>query len=231
MRNIPLGGIIMRSPELIVMLTHNDLTVKNAYEVFDSCKHLNVKYWGFKEEGIGYAEMKSLCKHIKASGKTAVLEVVAYTEGKCLEAAAVAVECGFDILMGTLYYDSVKALLDEQGIKYMPFVGRVYGRPSILDGEIEEIIAQAEEIAGKGVYGIDLLGYRYVGDCVKLNRELVKSARIPVCLAGSIDSTERLDEVIAANPFAFTVGSAFFEGKFGSDISEQIQFVIDYINK
>ena len=221
----------MNRPELIVMLTHNDLTVKNAYEVFDECRHLDVKYWGFKEEGIDYAEMKRLCNYLKESGKIAVLEAVAYTEGKCLDAARVAAECGFDILMGTLYYDSVNNLLKNAGIKYMPFVGKVSGRPSVLEGEIDEIIDQANKMIDSGVYGVDLLGYRYVGDCARLNEELVKSVNAPVCLAGSIDSPKRLDEVKQANPFAFTVGSAFFESKFGSDFASQIEFVIDYINK
>ena len=38
------------APELIVMLTHNDLTVTDAYEIFDQCKKSKAKFWGFKEE-------------------------------------------------------------------------------------------------------------------------------------------------------------------------------------
>ena len=38
-----------KHPELIVMLTHNDRTVENAYEIFDACKDAKAKYWGFKE--------------------------------------------------------------------------------------------------------------------------------------------------------------------------------------
>lgn len=37
-------------PELIVMLTHNDLTVENAAEVFETCKNSKAEYWGFKEK-------------------------------------------------------------------------------------------------------------------------------------------------------------------------------------
>ena len=36
-------------PELIVMLTYNDCTANNAYEIFDKCKNSQAKYWGFKE--------------------------------------------------------------------------------------------------------------------------------------------------------------------------------------
>ena len=35
-----------------------------------------------------------------------------------------------------------------------------------------------------------------------------------MCLAGSIDGFERLDEVGEVNPWAYTIGSAFFEGRF-----------------
>ena len=35
------------TPKLIVMLTHNDHTVENASEIFESCKHSNAEYWGF----------------------------------------------------------------------------------------------------------------------------------------------------------------------------------------
>ena len=42
-----------KSPELIVMLTHNDLTVADAYAVFDRCKHSKAKFWGSNESRIG----------------------------------------------------------------------------------------------------------------------------------------------------------------------------------
>ena len=47
-------------PELIVMLTHNDLTVTDAYEVFDRCKDSKAKFWGFKEEPFPLGQMKQL---------------------------------------------------------------------------------------------------------------------------------------------------------------------------
>ena len=36
-------------PELIVMLTYNDVTVPQAAEVFAKCEHTRARYWGFKE--------------------------------------------------------------------------------------------------------------------------------------------------------------------------------------
>lgn len=213
------------------MLTHNDVTIKNAFEIFEECKNTNAKYWGFKEIGLSLEEMKKLCNYMKENDKTTILEVVAYTEEECLKGAQTALYCQFDILMGTIYFDSVNELCQKNNIKYMPFVGTVNGRPSILTGEIDDIIYEAKKIINKNVYGFDLLGYRYNKDAVSLNNKFVSSVNAPVCIAGSINNFERLDEVKKANPKFFTIGGAFFENKFGNGIAEQINKVCDYIKK
>lgn len=221
----------MDTSKLIVMLTHNDHTVENAREIFESCKKSKAQYWGFKEKPIPIEEMKSLFAEMKACGKTTFLEVVEYDEEAGLQGAQIAKECGCDILMGTIFFDSINQFCKENQIKYMPFVGQITGRPSILEGNIDDMIAQAKEYLAKGAYGIDLLGYRYTGDPVKLNRAFVRAIQAPVCLAGNIDCYQRLDEVISTNPWAFTIGSAFFEEKFGTDFSQQIDTVCDYISR
>ena len=43
--------------DLIIMLTNNDITVSNAAEVFESCKDLPAKKWGFKDVGLPKEEM------------------------------------------------------------------------------------------------------------------------------------------------------------------------------
>lgn len=220
-------------PELIVMLTHNDRTVADAIDVFKAAKNSKAKYWGFKEVGIPEEEMKDLVARMKAAGKTTFLEVVDYTEEGCVAGAEIGARCGFDVLMGTMYFDSVKAVADKAGMKYMPFVGQISGRPSILEGTIEGMIKEANTLVDtKGVTGFDLLGYRFTGDAVKLNAEFVKHVRGNVCLAGSVASFQRLDEVKATGAWAFTIGGAFFEKKFGDcSFGEQIDIVIDYMNK
>ncbi len=221
----------MAKPELIVMLTHNDVTVKSAKEVFESCKDSKAKFWGFKEVGLPLDEMKDLYAYMKECGKTTFLEVVAYTEEECLEGAKMGAACGVDYLLGTLYFDSINEFCKQNNLKYLPFVGEITGRPSVLGGTIEEIIAQGEEITAKGVAGFDLLGYRFVGDAVELNKRFVEAMKVPVVLAGSVNGYARLDEVLEADPWAFTIGGAFFEGKWEGSIAEQINTVIDYINR
>lgn len=218
-----------RCPELIVMLTYNDRTVQNAYEIFKKNKEAKAMYWGIKEKGLPQADMKKLCSYIKECGKTAVIEVVAYSEEECLSGAKLAVKCGFDILMGTVFYDSVNEYCKKHKLKYMPFVGKVENRPSVLSGGIDEMISCAEEYLEKGVYGFDLLAYRYKGDSEELIRKFVSGIDAPVCVAGSISDYEKINTVLDVGAWAFTIGGALFEEKFGNDFSGQIDAVCDFL--
>lgn len=218
-------------PQLIVMLTYNDRTVDNAYDIFDQCRNSQAQFWGFKEEPLPLPEMKRLYAHMKACGKTTFLEVVAYTEPACLAGAQMAVECGCDVLMGTIFSDAVNDFCRTHGLKYMPFVGEISERPSVLRGSLEGMIAEAREYLAKGAYGIDLLGYRYEGDAAALNKAFTAAIDAPVCLAGSVNSFQRLDEVKDAAPWAFTIGSAFFDQCFGDDFCVQIDTVCEYMKK
>lgn len=219
------------APELIVMLTHNDLTVTDAYEIFDQCKKSKAKFWGFKEEPLPLEQMQKLFAYMKDCGKTTFLEVVSYSENECLEGARKAVACNCDFLMGTTFFDSVKDFCRENHLNYLPFVGKITGRPSVLEGSLEEMINEANAYIAKGVYGIDLLGYRYTGDAALLNRDFVKNMKVPVCIAGSVNSYERLQEIKAVSPWTFTIGGAFFENKFGGTFEEQIDKVCNFMKE
>lgn len=219
------------SLNLIVMLTHNDETVNNAHEIFEKCKNSDAKFWGFKEKSLPIEQMKNLYKYMKECGKTTFLEVVEYTEKEGLEGAKIALECGCDILMGTMFFDSINEFCKKNNLRYMPFVGNVTERPSILEGEIDEIIKEANEYLKKGVYGFDLLGYRYTGNAIELNERFVLEVNAPVCIAGSVNGYERLDELKNINPWSFTIGSAFFENKFDGSFEEQINKVCEYVKQ
>lgn len=220
-----------KTPELIVMLTHRDRTVSNAAEVFEDCKNTPVKVWGMKEESLPLSDMKKLFAYMKELGKTTALEVVAYTEKESLDGAKMAAECGCDILMGTVFSDSVNDFCRENRLVYTPFVGKIKERPSVLEGTVEEMISEAQIYIAKGVFGIDLLGYRYTGNALELNRKFVASVNAPVCIAGDVNSFGRLDEIKEYRPWSFTIGGAFFEHKFGASFESQIRTVIDYMEK
>lgn len=218
-------------PKLIVMLTHHDRTVEDAAEIFEECTGSAADFWGFKEDPLPHDRMKALYARMKACGKTTFLEVVAYSEEEGLAGAKLAVSCGCDVLMGTCFFDSINDYCKAHGLKYMPFVGEITGRPSILSGSIDGMIHDAETYLEKGVYGIDLLAYRYTGDAGRLIREFTSRVHAPICIAGSVNSLDRLDEVKAAGPWAFTIGGAFFEDRFGASFSEQVDRVCAYMDK
>lgn len=220
-------------PEFILMLTYNDQTVKNAMEVFEECKDTPVTHWGFKDVGLPAPKMKELVKAMKKAGKTTFLEVVSLSEEEGLAGAKLAVEAGFDILMGTVFFDSILAYLKDKPIKYYPFPGHVYSHPSILDGEIDQIVKHARFLESKGVQGMDLLSYRYVGDAAVLLRDVVAATNVPIVSAGSIESYKRLTEVRDSGAWGFTIGSALFDKKFvpTGTFKENILAVCEWLKK
>jgi hypothetical protein len=204
-------------PEFILMLTYNDTTVKDALKIFRECGDAPVSHWGFKDVGLPPEEMQALVREMKDAGKTTYLEVVSLSEEEGLRGAQIAVEAGFNVLMGTVFFDSILKYLHGKPIKYYPFPGHIFGHPSIMDGTIEEVVAHAKFLEGKGVPGMDLLSYRYIGDAYRLLSEVVNATHVPIVSAGSIDSYRRLAEVWQAGAWGFTIGSALFDKKFVPD--------------
>lgn len=219
-------------PELIIMLTHNDVTVPNALEVFESCKDLPAKLWGFKDVGLGKEEMIALNKAMKAAGKTTYLEVVTYTEEGCVEGAKLAGECGFDFLTGTVYYPSILPVLKKYGLKYFPFPGKVGGSPVALSGTIEEIVEDSVRLIEAGADGVDLTAYRYTdGDPLELAYAVgEKIGMDKLTIAGSVGNEERIDEMKELGCHAYTMGSALFNSNFveNGTFRENLQYVLDY---
>jgi hypothetical protein len=222
----------MAKPELIVMLTHMDQTVINALELFEQTLDAPVQHWGFKDVGLPTNEMKKLVKRMKDAGKTTYLEVVSLSEEEGLAGAKLAVEAGFDVLMGTVYFPSIHVYLMGKPIAYYPFPGHIYGHPSILDGSIEEIVKHALELQRNGVQGMDLLAYRYIGDARSLLKEVVKATSVPIVSAGSVATFQRIAEIWEAGAWGYTIGGAFFEGKFvkNGSFGDNVRAVCDWMD-
>lgn len=224
----------MSHPTLITMLTHHDKTVKNSREIFLEAKDAPCRHWGLKDVGLTGKEVAELVKIMKDAGKTTYLECLAYDEESAYKAMQFGIECRIDVVLGTFYYDKVGELAEKYGVKYYPFVGcQVAGK---VFGTIEENVEKTLSVARKKVTGVNLCGYRWVnGNPEDLIDAVVKAVKAdtgkPVFSAGSIDSFARLDAVKRLGVEAFTIGSAFFDHKFGETFTEQIQFVEEHLNR
>ncbi|NLL92050.1 MAG: hypothetical protein GX222_06490 [Ruminococcaceae bacterium] len=221
----------MTKPELIVMLTWNDKTVEGAKKIFLEAKDAPARYWGCKREGISEENLRDLLLTMKENGKETFMETIAIDEEPCLETARIAASCGAEHLIGTVYFDSVKKICDEAGMTYYPFIG--LGSDTHLHGTPEIIAADAKRVENKGVTGISLSAFRYTeGDPLELLKVVSDTVNCKIILAGSVNSTERIDVLKATkNLFGFTIGGAFFENVFGNGFSEQIKVVSEYILK
>lgn len=219
------------SPHVIVMLTHNDVTVSNAREVFAGAADLPATYWGFKDVGLPVEEMEALVADFKAAGKIPVLEIVNFDEAELVRAAELAIRCGFAYFTGSRFSATVAEMMLAAGIRYLPFCGEVGGSPVALGGTTEEIVADAIAAMKGGADGVDLVAYRYQGgDPIDLARTVIEQIGADnVVIAGSINSVERMERMHEIGAFAYTMGGALFEGAFvpGGSFRENLAAVLE----
>ncbi len=198
--------------EFIFMLTRDDVTLKDAREVYASIAGSGVRHVGCKDVGLPREELAKFMDEIRANGHVSHLEVVSETEEATLTSARVAAEVKPDYLIGGTLIEPVHEILAGTGIRFFPYVGQIVGHPCLLRGSIEEIVADAERAAALGVDGINLLAYRYDGDVEALTRAVVSATHLPVICAGSVDSAERIRALDACGAWAFTIGTAALDG-------------------
>ena len=217
-------------PEFIFMLTRNDVTVEDAFEVYDEVRDAGLRYVGFKDVGLPFDRLKALTEAIHEGGQEVMLEVVSEEKEDELRSARAALDLGVDYLLGGTHAGEVTRMISGTGIRYCPFPGRIVGHPSLLRGSIEEISQSAGRLAAlDGMWGLDLLAYRYDGDVERLVRAVVESVEVPVIAAGSVDSEEKIRALADAGVWGFTVGSAIFEGRFAHNSAstrEQVETVL-----
>lgn len=219
--------------EFIFFLTYSDVTVYNALDVFDEIKDTGINFVGFKDVGLPEEKLKKLVGKMKKAGKTTFLEVVSATKEDNIRSAKMGVKLGVDNLIGGTYVEETLSLIKDTGIKYFPYIGKIVGHPCLLRGTIEEITKDARRVEALGVNGIDLLGYRYDGDVERLVKSVQNAVKIPLIIAGSIDSFERVRKMAELGVWAFTIGSAVFDKKFvpNRTLSDQISAVLQEIEK
>lgn len=215
----------MSKTKICAMLVQYDKTVPNALELFETVKNLDVDCWGFKDIGLPREDLLKLGKMMKETGKPLNMEIMTDTEDEWVESAIFAHEAGVENCMGGYYSKKVMDKCHELGMKYYPFIGRLEGNPHMLQGTPEEIIGLAKEAIDAGCDGICVPVYRFVGNIPELMKALNDNIDVPVCLAGSINSKERIDESIKYGISQLNIGSSFFTGDFAPNkgIAENIE--------
>lgn len=199
----------------IFMLTHNDKTVADARNCLEDVLAAGCRHIGFKDIGLPFDELTHLSRDIKRAGGTCYLEVVSLSRESELASARAALDLEVDYLLGGTRAEEVAPILHGAPVRYFPFPGTVTGHPSVLEGPAEAIAASARSLAARDdVHGLDLLAYRFAGDVPAMMRDVCAAAGKPVVMAGSIDTSARVEEVRAAGAMGFTVGTAAFENRF-----------------
>jgi hypothetical protein len=215
----------------VFMLTHMDATVPNALDVLDELRGSGLRYVGFKDVGASPEQLTEVADAAHAQGLEVMLEVVstsAEDERRSLEAA---VPIGVDWVLGGTHPEVGTEILGGAEVRYCPFPGTVVGHPSVLEGTIEEIAADAYRLTRTpGIDGVDLLAYRHASaDIGALTEAVVASSNGPVIAAGSVVDFDQIELLERAGAWGFTIGSAIFEGKLpgGPDVAAQVRAVLD----
>lgn len=218
---------------VVIMLTRDDVTIPHAVQAFRNLRDTGISDIGFKDIGLPFEGRKKLVAAIKKEHMNVYFEIVRGTREDIIRSAREAVELGVDYLIGGKYLQEVASIVKANKIRYYPYVGRVFGHPCLLAGSIDEILAEAREREGRGVDGLNLLAYRYNGDSRSLIRNLKGALKVPLLVAGSVDSPEKIQFLTRLKIPAFTVGTALFEKKFlpGASLSDQVKFVLKEANQ
>ena len=215
--------------EFIFMLTRDDVTLKDAREVYASVAGTGIRHVGCKDVGLTTEELEGLMDDIRSHGHETWIEVVSETEEATLASARAAAEIRPDHLIGGTLIEPVQEILAGTGVRFWPYVGQIVGHPCLLRGSIEDIVADTRRAATLGVDGINLLAYRYDGDVEALVRAVVAATDLPLICAGSVDPVDRIRTLDACGAWGFTIGTAALDGALvdGAPLSGQLQAALE----
>ncbi len=211
------------------MLTRDDQTIPDARDVYESVAGTGISHVGCKDLGLPRDELARLMGDIRANGHTSYLEVVSESREATLQSARIAAEIGPDYLIGGTLIEPVQEIIAGTTVRFFPYVGKIVGHPCLLRGTIGEIAEDARRAARLGVDGINLLAYRYDGNIDALVEAVLSAASLPVIVAGSIDSADRIQSLADRGVWAFTVGTAALDRKLvpGAPLPQQLAYILE----
>lgn len=212
--------------EFIFFLTRNDVTIKDAIEVFKMIEGTDVQNIGFKDIGLPKKELIKLRNMILKSDKSAFLEIVSGSKTENINSVKMGLELEVDYIIGGKYVEDTLPLIGNNDVKYFPYVGQIIDHPCLLRGSIEEIVNEAISFKQLGIDGIDLLAYRYDKDPINLIQNIKNKVEMPIIAAGSIDNLDKVRKMVEIGVWGFTIGSAIINRKFVEDGN-----ILDQVNE
>ncbi|MFN0041598.1 MAG: hypothetical protein ACKVSF_00100 [Alphaproteobacteria bacterium] len=202
--------------DFIFMLTRDDKTVPDCFDVLAAVAPHGVRHIGFKDMGADKATLGRLAAEIRAAGARSYLEVVSLDAAGGMAAAELAADIKVDCLMGGTEIAGMARAIAGRGIDFMPFVGRPAGHPTALGGTADDVAEDCRRALALGCAGVDLLAYRAsAADPLALVRAARGAlGRAKLVVAGSIDGPERVRAIAEAGADAFTIGTAVLDRRF-----------------
>jgi hypothetical protein len=216
--------------EFVFMLTHDDATVADAYDVLSELTGSGLRYVGFKDIGASEETLRTVAGLAHEAGMEVMLEIVTTDRDEELRSLRNAAAIGVDWVLGGTQPDLGVEVLRDAGVAYCPFPGTIEGHPSVLRGSMPEIVDHARRLSDTdGVDGVDLLAYRHeTVDPIALTRAVVEVVDGPVIVAGSVATLRQIADVRDAGAWGFTIGGAIFDGVLpgGASVPGQVAAVL-----
>ena len=221
--------------DFIFMLTRNDRTIDDAASLVDSACDLGVRHIGFKDVGVSFPTMREMVANIRRRGGVCYLEVVSTTHEAMLRSLEAGRALGVDRILGGTDLDAAMRVLGDLS-RYFPFPGRPVGHPTLLEGSAALVAEHCRTARSMGCGGVDLLAYRATQadplDLVRAARAAMPQGELIV--AGSVNSSRRINALAEAGVDAFTIGTAVFDGAFSpakGSFRGQIQDILEACDK
>lgn len=218
-------------PQLVVMLTRNDITVSNPMEILSAIDSPQLQHVGLKETGIPLNRFVDTLRSLKHMGKTVYVELMTEDFDEMAFLAKTAIENNADVLLGTRRSAELDKIIRDSGISCYPAFDDRTAYEDTLDGHIDAVEkALIDLCTDPHISGAFINPFRIPCDAGSLIRTAASCGKCAF-VSGSINSVERLKTVANSGAHAFAVGTAIYNREFcHGDDRQQLTYIRSILN-